>query len=245
MIAELNPPRPMNPELGSALAFRNLTFEQLSLSYLVDAKDFFEARMSSWTWQDLQFLTLTSPLLKSKESRPQIYPLLSNAGISALHMPRLHTMVLWNDRRGNACVFIYQTNTSSTHITWRSTWELELTTEVVKVWRHVAFKLHSDGLVINKQRILDISSHGDAIHRRVCPVKWFLLRSCGRYGAKNSRLCRQLTRSNSSRLLGHRHREYDCDRHDRWDEHNVDESAKCQGIISIRHFKQIAKIIKT
>ncbi len=171
-VLQVNTTRIINSEIGKAFAFRSLDLEQLSLSYLVDAKDFFQACMQTWTWQHLQSLALTSELLQSTRSREVIYALLSSAGISVLQMPRLHTFVLWNGTRGNACAFIYDTDRYSAHLTWRSTWDLELIPCVVKVWQHVASKLHSAGLSIKKQKIqASIGSHGDAIHYLSLPCQ--------------------------------------------------------------------------
>jgi hypothetical protein len=165
--------RIVDPRISAAFVSRSLDLEQLSVSYMVNAEDFFQACMRTWTWRHLQSLALTSQRLRYTGSRQEIYALLCSAGAAALQMPMLHTLVLWNGTKGNACAFIYHTNRDCPYITWRGTWNLELSPSVVKVWQCVAFKFHSLELGIDKQQIQGvIGSHGDAIHHLdlPCPV---------------------------------------------------------------------------
>ena len=164
--------RIVDPRIGAAFASRSLDLEQLSVSYMVNAEDFFQACTRTWTWQHLQSLALTSQLLQYMGSRQEIYALLCGAGIAALQMPRLHTLALWNSTGGDACAFIYHTDRDCAYITWRGTWDLELSPRVVKVWQCLAFKVHSSELRIDKQRIQGvIGSHGDAIHHLDLPCR--------------------------------------------------------------------------
>lgn len=55
--------RVANPRVGTAFASRSCDLEQLSVSYLVNAEDFFGACLPSWTWPRLESLALTSQLL--------------------------------------------------------------------------------------------------------------------------------------------------------------------------------------
>ncbi|KND91372.1 hypothetical protein TOPH_03958 [Tolypocladium ophioglossoides CBS 100239] len=184
--------RIVDPRIGAAFASRSLFLKQLSVSYMANAEDFFQACMRTWTWQHLQSLALTSQLLQYMGNRQETYALLCSAGVTALQMPRLHTLVLWNGRKGNACAFIYHADRDCAHITWRSTWDLELSPHVVKVWQCVAFKFHSFELKIDKQRIQGaIGSHGDAIHhldlpcRVVAPASLWQIRREGEAGAQH------------------------------------------------------------
>lgn len=164
--------RIVDPRIGAAFAFRSLDLEQLSISYMVNAEDFFQACTRTWTWQHLQSLALTSQLLQSTGSRQETYTLLCSAGVTALQMPRLHTLVLWNGTQGNACAFIYHTDRYYAYLTWRSTWDLELSPCVVKAWQCVAFKFRSSELRIDKQQIQGaVRSHGDAIHHLDLPCQ--------------------------------------------------------------------------
>ena len=124
--------RIVDSRIGAAFASRSLDLEQLSVSYMANAEDFLRACLSTWTWQRLQCLALTSQLIRHTRSRQEIDALLYKAGITALRMPRLHTLVLWNSSRGNACTFIYHTDRDYAYVTWRGTWDMELSTRVVE-----------------------------------------------------------------------------------------------------------------
>jgi hypothetical protein len=43
------------PVVSAAFAYRSLDLEQLSVSFMVDARDFFRARQPAWAWNHLQF----------------------------------------------------------------------------------------------------------------------------------------------------------------------------------------------
>ncbi len=163
--------RIVDPRIGAAFASRSLDLEQLSVSYLSNAEDFFGACLQTWTWEHLRSLALTSALLQPAGSRGKIYALLSSAAAAALRMPRLHTLVLWNGRRGNGCAFVYHhQDRGRPHIAWRSTWDLELTHAVVEAWQTVASQVRPSELSIEKQYIQGwVDSHGDAIHRLASP----------------------------------------------------------------------------
>jgi hypothetical protein len=166
--------RVADPDIGAAFASRSQDLEQLSVSYMVNAEDFFGACLPSWTWPHLESLALTSQLLCYDWGRRVfIDNLLYKAGITALRMPKLRTLAIWNGREGNACAFIYHTDQTSAHITWRSTWEMHLSPRVVEVWERVALESRSCRLRVTKQQVQGvIGSHGDAIHRLSlpCPV---------------------------------------------------------------------------
>jgi hypothetical protein len=177
-----DPVRIVDPRVGAAFAFRSLDLEELSVSYLSNAEDFFRACLQTWTWEHLRSLALTSALLQPAGNRGKIYALLSRAAAAALRMPRLHTMVLWNGRRGNACAFVYHhQDRGHPQIVWRSTWDLELTHTVVEAWQTVASQVRPSELEITKQYI-----QGGLIPMvRLsivwpCPVQWLRLHPWGR-----------------------------------------------------------------
>ncbi|KAM5356646.1 hypothetical protein ACJ41O_003292 [Fusarium nematophilum] len=60
---EVDPVRVTIPEVGAAFASRSLDLEYLSVSFMADARHFFEARRPEWRWDHLQTLVLTSRLL--------------------------------------------------------------------------------------------------------------------------------------------------------------------------------------
>jgi hypothetical protein len=96
------------PVLSAAFAYRSLDLEQLSVSFIVEARHFFRACQPLWAWNNLQSLVLTSRILTPRANRGNIFDLLEDAGAAALCMPRLHIMALWNCGEGGACVFIYR-----------------------------------------------------------------------------------------------------------------------------------------
>ncbi|KAJ3520244.1 hypothetical protein NM208_g13790 [Fusarium decemcellulare] len=161
-----------NPTVGAALAHKSLDLEQLSVSYMVNAEDFFHTCMPTWTWQHLQSLALTSQYLKESQKHKGISDLLYRAGKVALQMPRLHTFVLWNGTKGNACAFVYQNTGEYPEITWRGTWNLELSPVIVEVWQRLTSEIHSRQIRVKTELIWDdIRSHGDAIHHLNLPTQ--------------------------------------------------------------------------
>ncbi|PVH98549.1 hypothetical protein DM02DRAFT_682060 [Periconia macrospinosa] len=158
--------------LARAFAAKSHHLEHLSISYMIDAQQFFTScQKLPCTWNLLQSLILTSSTLSRKAPHQNVYTLLRNASLIALKMPRLKTMVLWNSGPGEACVVIYQRHTASAMatLTWRSTWDLELSDDVVESWKRVVPGLCYLRLEKEAIRDVDIRSHGDAIHHLRLP----------------------------------------------------------------------------
>ena len=159
-------------ELAKAFAAKSHHLERLSISYMIDAQQFFTScQQLLCTWNLLQLLTLTSSTLARTAPYQNVYTLLRNASSIALKMPQLKTMVLWNSEPGQACTVIYQRHTASAMatLTWRGTWNLELSDDVVESWKKVTpgpcyLRLEKEAL-----RDVDIRSHGDAIHHLRLP----------------------------------------------------------------------------
>lgn len=134
---------------------------------MIDAQQFFTScQQLPCTWNLLQLLTLTSSTLTQGAPRQIVYTLLRNASSIALTMPQLKTMVLWNTEPGQACAVIYHRHDESAvaTLTWRGTWDLELSNNVIESWKKVVpdtcyFRLKKEAL-----RDVDIRSHSDAIH---------------------------------------------------------------------------------
>ncbi|KAH7134874.1 hypothetical protein B0J11DRAFT_546987 [Dendryphion nanum] len=159
-------------ELAKAFAAKSHHLEHLSISYMIDAQQFFTScQQLPCTWNLLQSLTLTSSTLARTAPHQNVYTLLRNASSIALKMPQLKTMVLWNSEPGQACAVIYQRHIASAMatLTWRGTWNLELSDNVVESWKKVAPS--SCYLRLEKEvlRDVDIRSHGDAIHHLRLP----------------------------------------------------------------------------
>ncbi|KAF5652321.1 hypothetical protein F25303_3448 [Fusarium sp. NRRL 25303] len=153
------------PDNTKSIAQTSLRLNELSVSFFIDAMDFFEACEEEWTWDHLKSLSLTTSLLFQgiNGQKQRIDNLLIAAARLVLRMPNLTTMVLWNGGTGRACAFIYTRTKHYAHITWRGTWDLEISQQVLQAWEDVA-KLHSVELRAKHERLREtIRSHGDAI----------------------------------------------------------------------------------
>ena len=170
-IRQADPVRIAEPAVSAAFAYRSLDLEQLSVSFMADARYFFQARQPLWTWNHLQSLALTSRLLTHRANHGEISDLLQDAGTAALYMPRLRIMALWNGGKEEACVFIYCKGCDNPSITWRGTWDVELEPRVIQAWEKVASKYTSGELRFERQPLYCgiVSSHGDTIHQLDLP----------------------------------------------------------------------------
>ncbi|KAF2854696.1 hypothetical protein T440DRAFT_496075 [Plenodomus tracheiphilus IPT5] len=131
----------VNLKLAKAFAAKSHHLEHLSISYKIDAQQFFTScQQLPCTWNLLHSLTLTSSTLARTVPHQYIYTLLRNASSIALRMPQLKTMVLWNSEPRQACAVIHQQHTASAMgtLTWRGTWNLELSDDDVESWKKVA-----------------------------------------------------------------------------------------------------------
>lgn len=156
--------------LARAFASKSRDFERLSISYMIEAQQFFNSCQLYYTWHHLQSLTLTSSILTQTTPQKEISTLLHNASLAALNMPQLESMVLWNSKRGEACAVIYQKNKTSRQakLTWRATWDLELSHDVVESWQKAASDSYYLRIEIERVQGV-IHSHGDAIHHLRLP----------------------------------------------------------------------------
>ncbi|KAF3358823.1 hypothetical protein VdG1_02735 [Verticillium dahliae VDG1] len=155
-----------DPGLGAIFASQSRKLERLSVSFLVDAKDFFDSCVKQHgTWRHLETLALTVRLFQQETPHQEINDLLLKASEIAVRMPKLRTMVLWNGARGNACAFVFQAKAGCAFITWRSTWDLEINHRVEEAWEQLASRDHSRYVMTKKEKIQgQVASHGDAIH---------------------------------------------------------------------------------
>lgn len=162
--------RRADPAVSAAFAYKSLVLEQLSVSFMVDARYFFKARRPLWTWNHLQSLVLTSRVLTHRVNHRKISDLLQDAGAAALYMPRLQIMALWNGWRGEACAFVYRKESNYPSITWRGTWDMKLESRVIQAWGKVASKYTPYEIRVENQLLhCLINSHGDAIHQLDLP----------------------------------------------------------------------------
>ncbi|KAI3535884.1 hypothetical protein CABS01_00789 [Colletotrichum abscissum] len=153
-----------SPTVSAAFAKRSLSLEQLSVTFLIEASDFFQSRQKDWVWSHMRFLTLTSRILTQTENL-RIENLLRNAATTALSIPHLHTMVLWNGRKGEAFKFFYHAKSSYTCIGWQGTWDWKLTPSVIRNWQRVADQNTRHDLKVIPEPLIttSIDSHAHAI----------------------------------------------------------------------------------
>ncbi|KAF4982355.1 hypothetical protein FZEAL_2007 [Fusarium zealandicum] len=148
------------------------SIEHLAVSFIVDAKDCFDAFCQypeSERWQSLAKLSLTSTLLKSKASPEKANDLLLVAASAARRMPRLQIMELWYARGDQA--FLFRCSVSQygfMEIFCKGTWDLTMRPDVVAAWAGVSLRRTGSDLQVREPEHLDpslVKSHGDAIHR--------------------------------------------------------------------------------
>jgi hypothetical protein len=132
-----SPVRIRSVSLGQQLARVNLGARSLSVSSMIDARDFFSIPPS--TWCNLAHIALTSQCLSPEMSPTTIMNLLQAAARAAQRMPKLKTMEVWNGLEGIAALFKYESIPSRrcSVLTWRATWSLTLEDEVLNAWEEV------------------------------------------------------------------------------------------------------------
>ncbi|WDK09169.1 hypothetical protein CGRA01v4_00447 [Colletotrichum graminicola] len=130
--------RVTSPAVSAAFAKRSLGLEQLSVAFMVDASDFFQSCQQDWIWINMRSLTLTSRLTQRESHK--VMRLLNSAAKTALSIPHLHTLVMWNSYKGEAFKFFYHVKSNSTRIGWRGTWDLKLGSDTIRNWQMVADK---------------------------------------------------------------------------------------------------------
>lgn len=177
-------PRPLYPihttlarreKLDVKFASKSRDLQYVSISFIVNAEVFFRHCQPEWTWPRLQTLALTSQILQQGE-RSLIEPLLCQVGVLVRNMPKLHTLVLWNGGKGHACAFIYRwLERDGASITWRGTWHLALSPDVINSWRPVGSESpysRASKLQVKQEQVQGvITSHGDAIHHLDLPCR--------------------------------------------------------------------------
>ncbi|KAK3934921.1 hypothetical protein QBC46DRAFT_425346 [Diplogelasinospora grovesii] len=159
-------------ETSPALAEASLSLENLSASYIADALYFFQARKSTWVWENLASLVLTSTLLLPKGALKSgvngTQELLLAAAAAAMKMPRLNSMELWRCWVGYAGVFRYQASdtSNSAKVTWRGNWDLSLQPRVTQAWEAVSLQRGTRSFGVSKELLdldVPIVSQADAI----------------------------------------------------------------------------------
>lgn len=158
--------RPAYTDLAAAFARRSLDLEYLSISFMVDAWDFFSACHTQWTWMNLTTLVLVSAELTATNDEGVIHKLLHGAAMTALRMPNLHSMTLWNVREDGSCAFKYTKTESTGTVMWQGTWDMYLPDFVFRAWEAVSVQPpRASNFLTRGQFIRDrsFSCHGEAI----------------------------------------------------------------------------------
>lgn len=153
--------------LSQKLARVNVGVEVLSVSFMVDAAEFFSE--FSTTWPNLSHLTLTSQLLAPTTCPTQIMDLLQAAASAACYMPKLKMMEIWYGREGLATLFKYEfipDYLRQSVVTWRATWCMSIQPRVIEAWEGVVRSRgrYPGGVDVVYEAVNEhITSHVDAI----------------------------------------------------------------------------------
>ncbi|KAF4943962.1 hypothetical protein FGADI_13043 [Fusarium gaditjirri] len=172
--------------LGDTFAVKSRDLEHLSVSFMIDARDFFRSCKMFSDWPRLRSLILTTPLM-TKGSRDRISDLLVKTGKVAKKMQHLKSLAIWHCSHDEACAVIFHKNEKGGRkkhgwatLTWRGTREFDFNKEVVETWQKVVCtcnarqgcidKCESHKLLCRIERVEgEIISHGDAIHHLRLP----------------------------------------------------------------------------
>lgn len=134
------------PHLARNVMAASRRLENVAVSFLIDARDFFEPfssgpsrRKGRAEWKHLESLALTSSVLTSG-SDGAVNELLQAAAAAVMKMPKLQTLELWDRRCGEAAVFRYKAVDRRATISWKGTWDLELTKDTLKAWDDVVMR---------------------------------------------------------------------------------------------------------
>ncbi|KAH7189111.1 uncharacterized protein B0J16DRAFT_338837 [Fusarium flagelliforme] len=151
-------------ELVRALVLRSCDLKHLSISFMVDARQFLDALQSTDCCHKLRSLALTASVLKRESQSWEIVSFISNASLFPQKMKQLERLILWNSKPGEACAVIYQRDRSTQQATLmrRGTWHFELNDKVVESWKNVdpGFFLRIE----HEQLQAAVKETGDAIY---------------------------------------------------------------------------------
>ncbi|KAF6838871.1 hypothetical protein CPLU01_02141 [Colletotrichum plurivorum] len=132
------------PSLGYNLGWLSVQTEEMAVSNVTDAMDFFSGVMSmknrTPTWEHLRRLTLTSHTMIAGIGPEHVNAVLLLGAKAAKHMPSLQMMELYKVDQFGAAVFRYTADMRSTTASWESTWEFRAEPIVREYWADVARK---------------------------------------------------------------------------------------------------------
>ncbi|OLN97243.1 hypothetical protein CCHL11_07742 [Colletotrichum chlorophyti] len=144
-------PRTACPSLGNNLGWLSLQTEEMAVSNVSDAIDFFEGLLTRKggppVWKSLRRLTLTSNAMIDGMDPENINNVLLMAGNAAKHMPELRMLELYKIDQFGAAVFRYTVDTMSATASWEGTWDFHVEARVKAVWADVSRRNTSRDLV--------------------------------------------------------------------------------------------------
>lgn len=154
------------PFLAHGLRRLSTHLQDLSVSFAVDAKDFFQPWASLKPgvptppslprWEHLRWLTLTSRMIAEVAFPDEVNGLLRGAGLAAMAMPALQAMELYNATQWDAGVFRFLVVENTGVVSWTSTWEFRMAAGVKRVWREVALlRTRQEPLIFDEVRMAD------------------------------------------------------------------------------------------
>ncbi|KAI7768339.1 hypothetical protein LZL87_012924 [Fusarium oxysporum] len=149
------------PVLAWEFTTASLSLEHLSVSFMIDAGDFFGQCREKWLWCELRSLTLTSQLLTCNGDSFKISGLLQTAAQMATRMPKLERLTIWNGEVNEACAFTYRKHQHNASVTWQAKGGTQLHPEVYSAWENVHSRCSLS--VENKGTWPIIMSHAAAI----------------------------------------------------------------------------------
>ncbi|KAH8756665.1 hypothetical protein F5883DRAFT_429327 [Diaporthe sp. PMI_573] len=157
------------PFLAHGIRRFSTHLQDLSVSFAMDAKDFFQPwaslkpgvpapgpALALPRWENLRWLTLTSRMIAEVAFPDEVNGLLRAAGLAAKAMPALQAMELWNATRWDAGVFRFLVVENTGWVSWTSTWEFRMAAGVKRVWREVALaRTRQEPLIFDEVRMAD------------------------------------------------------------------------------------------
>ncbi|KAI1332953.1 hypothetical protein F5Y16DRAFT_407006 [Xylariaceae sp. FL0255] len=152
---------PQDPDQSVARAVleASLRLEALSVSFAIEADNFFHAAETDPTrnWPHLRSLTLTTRLNQ----------MLLKAALIALRMPELEMLVIWNGQAGIAALFRYQLDDHKAVLSWKVNSEYTIPSHVIDTWEMVkrTFGKNDPRLILDYSVDYEIciKTHADAI----------------------------------------------------------------------------------
>lgn len=176
-----------NPLSGVELAHDGHLLEQLSVSFAIDARDYFRRFWEKASrrandanpaqalprfprflalnkkWPNLRCLALTCTLLHPQSPNDMIDCLLEAAGMAAGEMPSLREMEIWNHDKDSNAVFIFQYRRDGDNkvptIYVSSTWAYKVAPSVVSEWNETS-KEHEGRDIRVREQTLDLAGLG-------------------------------------------------------------------------------------